>query len=135
VINEKISNFDVYSCIRHFEPRQKDAILGALDASLKEEDQRLERLIESDWVIPTGKDIDQFVRAARRYGYIDRVERHLLDEIVDKIYITRKMNDTNYQQDRITVKYKYIGVLTGIYKPRSMGELKNLDYDEESASE
>lgn len=123
ILCDKISNFEKYTSTRNLQQKQKDAILGALESKLREEEQRLEMLQESDCAIPSGMDIYQFVRAARRYGYIHSIEKPVLDDVVDKIYITKKMNETNYQQDRVLVKYKYIGVLSGIYKPRAMGEL------------
>lgn len=48
----------------------------------------------------------------------------MLGDVVDKVNITKKMNDTNYQQSRIVIKYRYIGVMTGVYKPRSMETLE-----------
>lgn len=56
-------------------------------------------------MMPSGHDIYKFVRSARKYGYIQSVERTMLEEVNDKIYVTKKMNDTKYQQDRIVVKY------------------------------
>ena len=126
VLNDKISNFEQYTSNKNLKQKQKDVILGALESKLKEEEQRLEMLQESDFFIPSGNDIYQFVRAARRYGYIQSIEKPVLDEIVDRIYITQKMNDTNYQQNRIIVKYKHVGVITGVYKPRAMKTLESV---------
>ena len=90
---------------------------------MKEEVEKLNKLRESDRVLPSGYDVYQFVCAARRFGYISDIERPVLDEVIEKIYITKKMNETIYQQDRVLVKYKHIGIMTGIYKPRAMNTL------------
>jgi site-specific DNA recombinase len=124
VLDDKISNFDLYVSTKYLKKKQKDAIFSALESSLKNEEDFLNKLKASDRVLPSGNDIYQFVRAARRYGYIQAIERPMLDEVVDKIYITKKVNETNYQQDRIVVKYIHIGVMREIYKPRSMGTLQ-----------
>ena len=103
-LEDKILNFEQYTSSKHLQPKQKDAIYSALESSMKEEDEKLNKLKESDSVLPSGNDIYQFVRTARRFGYIERIEWEVLDEMIDKIYITRKMNETQYQQDRISVK-------------------------------
>jgi len=123
VLNDKISNFDQYTSSRHLPRKQKDTIFSALESSMKEEVARLDELRESDRVLPSGHDVYQFVRAARRFGYISDIERPVLDEVVEKIYVTSKMNNTNYQQNRIIVKYKHVGIMTGIYKPREKSTL------------
>ena len=101
---------------------------------MREEEHKLDILEDSDAVNPSGNDIYQFIRAARRHGYIQNIEKPLLEEVVDKIYVTRKMNDTIYQQDRILVKYKYIGILSGIYNRKVTGTLKLLEHEEEPAN-
>lgn len=121
VIDDKVSNFDQYTVTNIMQPKQRAAILNALESSRKEEKENLKKLRESDRVMPSGCDIEQFIHLARRYGYIDSIERGALEELVEKIYITKKMTDSSFQQDRIVVKYKHIGVLAGIYKPSRWG--------------
>ena len=123
VLNDKMSNFDQYTSSKQFQRKQKDVIFGALESSMKEEEKKLNELRESNRVLPSDHDVYQFVRLARKFGYISDIERSVLDKIVEKIYFTRKMNNTNYQQDRIIVKYKHVGILTGIYKPKAMNAL------------
>jgi hypothetical protein len=115
ILTDKVSNFEQYTGARALQQKQKNTIFAALESELRNQEQKRDILMESDCVMPSGGDIYQFIRAARRYGYIQSIERSMLDELVEKIYITRKMNDTSYQQDRVLVKYKYVGVLSGIY--------------------
>ncbi len=56
-------------------------------------------LKESNDVVPSGSDLYQFIRIARRYGYVQAIEQPVVDDLVDRIYITKKMNHTNNQQD------------------------------------
>ena len=127
VINDKITNFEFYCGTRDFSLKEKQTVLSALNNSLKNEKQNLQKQIEDMTVTPTLGDMACFIQKARKFGYINEIERNAIEELIDKVYISRKINDTRFQQDRITVKYKYIGVLTGIYKVRSMGMLKRLE--------
>lgn len=118
IINEKLSNFDIYTTTRPLLPKQRDAIFCALESSLKVEEKNLTKLRESDMIMPSGSEIEKFVHLARRFGYIEKIECSILEEIVDKIYITKKMNAKKPQQNRIAIKYKHVGVLTGLYKTK-----------------
>jgi hypothetical protein len=120
ILNDKITNFEKYTSNKSFQQQEKATIYGALCATLKDEDHKVEVLKQSDDVIPSGRDLYQFIRIVRRYGYIQSIEQAVVDELVDRIYITKKMNHTNNQQDRILVKYKHAGILTGIYRERAI---------------
>ena len=120
ILNDKITNFEKYTSNKSLQQKEKDTIYGALCATLKDEEHNVEVLKQSDDVIPSVSDLYQFVRVARRYGYVQVIERPVVDDLIDRIYITKKMNLTNNQQDRILVKYKHVGMMSGIYRSRAI---------------
>lgn len=109
---EKISLLDSYcETNRYISLEQKLTIQSSLESSLKSEITRFEELKERQKTKPSYEEIMKFIYAARRYGYIKEIDRIVLDSLVEKIYISRKIDDSQWQAVRIKVKYKYIGII------------------------
>lgn len=111
-INDKISNMDKYCEHQELSIANRDTILAALESSLRTETDNLEKCKAAHTTIVCDEDIWKFIRKARRFGYIKEIDREVLEELVDKIYISKKDTSSCFQQNRITIKFKHIGVLT-----------------------
>jgi site-specific DNA recombinase len=111
VINDKITNYDLYCKTRNFSLKEKQTVLSALNSSLENESQNLKKCEDAAIVRPTVEDIALFIQKARKFGYIKEIDHEAVKELIDKIYVKRKENDSWFQQNRIKIKYKYIGQL------------------------
>ena len=87
-------------------------IFAALESSLSVEMDKLNKLKDSYVVVPSDEDIWCFIKAARRFGYLKTIDPDVLEELIDKVYISKKENTSHLQQQRITIKFKYIGVIS-----------------------
>lgn len=113
---DKINNLDKYYTRHDPSSKQSQTILSALEASLRMENETLAKHMESQCMNVTEDDIWQFIHAARRFGYIKEIDREVLEELIDKIYVSKKDTDSWFQQDRIIIKFKHIGVLSTCYE-------------------
>ncbi|HEX3038635.1 MAG TPA: recombinase family protein [Oscillospiraceae bacterium] len=111
-LNNKITQIELFNKDHTFSSTESERIFAALKSSLSIEVDKIKNLKASYIVIPSDKDIWRFIKAARRFGYLKKIDREALEELVDKIYIAKKENVSRSQQQRITIKFKYIGVIS-----------------------
>ena len=111
-LNQKISILDTYSQQQTFSSSNSNTILAALETSLSAETAKLEHLKKAHHALASDEDIWNFIKAARRFGYLKTIDLDVLEELIDKVYISKKENTSRLQQQRITIKFKYIGVIS-----------------------
>lgn len=111
-LNNKITQIELFNKDHTFSSTESERIFAALKSSLSIEVDKIKNLKASYVVIPSDEDIWRFIKAARRFGYLKKIDREALEELVDKVYISKKENSSRLQQQRITIKFKYIGVIS-----------------------
>ena len=111
-LNDKISNLDKYSQQQAFSSANSDTILAALEASLNAETSKFERLKAAHRAPVSDEDIRNFIKVTRRFGYIKKIDQEVIVELVDKIFVSKPGISSWYQRDRVTIKFKHVGVLS-----------------------
>ncbi|HEX3038628.1 MAG TPA: DUF4368 domain-containing protein [Oscillospiraceae bacterium] len=111
-LNDKISNFDKYSQQLAFSSGTSDTILTALEASLNAETAKFEHLKTGHHAPVSEEDIWNFIKATRRFGYLQKIDHEVLNELVDKIFVSKPGTSPWFQRGRVTIKFKYVGILS-----------------------
>lgn len=112
ILNDKIENLYKYCKDQELSSIQSNTVLTAMKASLRTEMAELEKCEAAHTTIASADDIREFICTARRFGYITEIDREVLENLIDKIYVSKKETSSWFQQECITIKFKYIGVLT-----------------------
>jgi hypothetical protein len=110
-LNGKLSSLESFSEQNMFLATQTETIVQALEASLKIETEKLVAINSTVPIIPSDDDIWKFIRSARRYGYLKEIDRGVLEELIDKIYVSANDYSYCFQGQRITIKFKNVGVI------------------------
>lgn len=111
-LNDKISNFDKYSQQLAFSSGTSDTILTALEASLNAETAKFEHLKTGHHAPVSEEDIWNFIKATRRFGYLQKIDQEVMNELVDKIFVSKPGASSWFQRGRITIKFKHVGILS-----------------------
>ena len=111
-LNQKISILDTYSQQQTFSSSNSNTILAALETSLSAETAKLEHLKKAHHAPVSDQDIWNFIKAARRFGYLQKIDKDVMNELVDKIFVSKPVTSSWFLRGRITIKFKYVGVLS-----------------------
>jgi hypothetical protein len=111
-LNDKINNLDKYSQQQTFSSANSNTILAALEASLNAETAKFEHLKTVHHAPVSDEDIWNFIKATRRFGYLQKIDQEVLNELVEKIFVSKPGVSSWFQRGRVTIKFKYVGILS-----------------------